>query len=92
MRKNISWFGSDDLTDQRIVYTHDDSESIIDKFLFLARPRLSPQDDPSKDFQYVGTFPIRAHMKNDNPPVRVGDQVLRVVTNGERRLSPDILR
>jgi chondroitin sulfate proteoglycan 4 len=91
MRKNISWFGSDDLTDQRIVYTHDDSESITDKFLFLARPRLSP-DDPSKDFQYVGTFPIRAHMRNDNPPVRVGDQVLRVVTNGERRLSPDILR
>ncbi|EFX76390.1 hypothetical protein DAPPUDRAFT_249084, partial [Daphnia pulex] len=91
MRKNISWFGSDDLTDQRIVYTHDDSESITDQFLFLARPRLAP-DDPSKDFQYVGTFPVRAHMKNDNPPVRVGDQVLRVVTNGERRLSPDILR
>lgn len=90
-RKNISWFSSDDLTDQRIVYTHDDSESITDKFVFLARPRVSP-DDPSKDFQYVGTFPIRAHMKNDNPPLRVGDQVLRVVTNGERRLTSDILR
>lgn len=90
-RKNISWFGSDDLTDLRVVYTHDDSESITDRFQFLARPRLS-QDDPSLDFQYVGIFPIRAHMKNDNQPVRIADRVLRIVTNGERRLSPDILR
>ena len=91
MRTNISWFGSDDLTDQRIVYKHDDSESITDKFQFLARPRISPEES-AEDFQYVGTFPIRAHMKNDNQPVRVSDQVLRVVTNGERRLTPDILR
>lgn len=94
MRKNISWFGSDDLNDLRIVYSHDDSESMTDQFQFIARPKISPSgsDDPSQDFQYVGIFPIRAHMKNDNPPIRVGEQVLRIVTNGERRLTPDILR
>lgn len=90
LRKSIGSFTTDDLADQRVVYTHDDSESTSDRIQFLARPRAA--SDASQDFQYVGELPIVVRMKNDNPPARARDRILRIVTNGERKLGPDILR
>ena len=96
LRKNLPWFTSEDLTDQRVVYTHDDSESAADNVYFLARPifkeLLPPATLAQLDFQYLGSLPIRIRMKNDNPPVRVADGVFRIVINGERKLTSDVLR
>jgi len=94
LRKNVRWFGSDEVADQRIVYTHDDSESPKDRFRFVARPRLQEGNINNQlfDFQYVGDLPIVVRMKNDNQPVRVVDRVLRVVTNSERKLNSEILK
>ena len=95
LRKNVRWFGSDELADQRIVYTHDDSESPMDRVRFVARPQLPEGNNNNNqlmNFQYVGDLPIVVRMKNDNPPVRAVDRVLRVVTNGERKLNSDILK
>lgn len=96
LRKNLPWFTSEDLTDQRVVYTHDDSESAADNVYFLARPIfkevLPPATLAQLDFQYLGSLPIRIRMKNDNPPVRVADGVFRIVINGERKLTSDVLR
>lgn len=96
LHKNIRWFTSDDLADQRVVFTHDDSESATDGFQFLARPVLK-EDLPAStqaqlDFQYVGILPIRIRMKNDNPPYRVVEHILRVVTNGERKIRSDVIK
>ena len=90
-RRNITSFTSEELADERIVYTHDDSESSADQFEFLALPKegLVASDT---GFQYLGLMDISVRMKNDNPPVRIVERILHVVTNEQRVLSSAILR
>jgi len=87
LRRNVTSFTSDDVVDQRLVYTHDDTESSSDRFAFVAASL-----DADDAFQLLGAVDIRVRMKNDNAPVRLLDRVLHVVTNEQRVLDATILR
>jgi len=88
-RRKITTFTSEELADERIVYTHDDSESSADQFEFLPKEGLVAS---GTGFQYLGLLDISVWRKNDNPPVRIAECILHVVTNEQRVLSSTILR
>lgn len=81
VRRNTSYFSSEELLSERVYYTHDNSETRRDRFNFVA---LSNEEE---DFQFVGVFHVDIILKNDNTPVRAIDKVFNVVTNGEKILS-----
>lgn len=81
LRRNTSYFTSDELFSERVYYKHDDSETRNDRFNFVA---LSNEEE---DFQFVGEFHVNVILKNDNTPIRVIDKVFNVVTNGEKLLT-----
>ena len=81
LRRNTDYFSSEELADQRLVYTHDDSESRRDAFTFLAT-RTS-----GRRFQYAGEFHIHVLLRNDQTPVRAVDKVFQVVEGGEKLLT-----
>ncbi|XP_039276162.1 chondroitin sulfate proteoglycan 4-like [Nilaparvata lugens] len=86
LRSNVSYFSPNELSDKRLRYTHDDSETTSDAFEFVA---LSTQNE---DFLFVGDLKITINLTNDNAPVRVVESVFRVVQNGERLLTGRHLR
>jgi len=69
----------------RVVYYHDDSENSADVFDFVAL-------DSQYNFICFATFSINVIMKNDNPPIRVIDQVFHVVIHGEKKLTSNDLK
>ena len=56
IRANITFFTSDEIEQDRVVYNHDDSESRRDTFHFVAT--ASRNHGRGHDFQYVGVFHI----------------------------------
>ncbi|CAB3369577.1 Hypothetical predicted protein [Cloeon dipterum] len=82
-RRNATHFDSRELAAERVIYTHDDSETRKDSFHFLAY---------APDFQYLGTMHFNIVLKNDNKPMRTIDRVFRVVKGGERLLTGNDLR
>ncbi|RZF41494.1 hypothetical protein LSTR_LSTR000208 [Laodelphax striatellus] len=81
LRTNVSYFSPAELTDKRLRYTHDDSETTSDTFEFVALPT------ENEDFLFVGDLKITINLTNDNAPVRVVESVFRIVKNGERLLT-----
>lgn len=79
---SVTQFTSDQVYAGLISYQHDGTETTEDSFYFVAF-----SNDPSVDFQYVGLMNINIILKNDNPPVRILEKVLNVVTNGERIIT-----
>lgn len=82
LRDNTTYFTLQELSSDRVYYSHDDSESRHDSFHFMA---LSPEPE---DFQYVGVFHIDIILKNDNSPVRANDNVFAIVHGGARLITP----
>lgn len=74
-----------EIDQNRVVYYHDDSENSADVFDFVAL-------DSQNNFICVGTFLINVIMKNDNPPIRVIDQIFHVVIHGEKKLTGNDLK
>lgn len=90
MRSNTTFFTSDEIDSERVVYKHDDSESRRDTFHFVATSASSR--GRGHDFQYVGVFHIHVVLKNDHTPTQVVDKVFQVVENGKRLLTSQDLK
>jgi len=72
-RPRATYFTSEEISEERIVYKHDDSESRRDTFHFLV-------SSDRHDFQYVGVFHIHVILRNDQTPTRVIDKEFQVIT------------
>ncbi|KAG9353750.1 hypothetical protein JZ751_011872 [Albula glossodonta] len=86
---NITIFTNRDILEERLMYVHDDSETMHDQFTFIAS---TSQEAPSaliKDESGAveGTFNISIQLVNDEKPVRVVDKVFHVVRDGQRLLT-----
>lgn len=94
MNDNIVTFTNQDITAERIVYVHDDSESKQDSFAFQmmvykANKRTSKKDDGNSAEH---TFNISVQLVNDERPVRVVDKVFHVARDGQRLVTLRDLR
>ena len=76
VRANTTFFTSDEIEQERVVYNHDDSESRRDTFHFVAM--ASRSRGRGHDFQYVGVFHIHVVLKNDHTPIQLVDKVFQV--------------
>ncbi|NXA22441.1 CSPG4 protein, partial [Ibidorhyncha struthersii] len=88
---NLATFTNKDITDKRLMYVHDDSETAFDEFLVRASngesgkgPNFDPEIEP---LSVEIRFNISVQLKNDEKPVRVIDKIFNVVRNGQRLLT-----
>ncbi|XP_054034215.1 chondroitin sulfate proteoglycan 4-like [Dryobates pubescens] len=88
---NITTFTNQDIIDKRLMYVHDDSETVFDGFLATASSEdtgmwanLDPDLEP---LSIEIRFNISVQLKNDEKPVRVVDKIFNVVKNGQRLLT-----
>ncbi|XP_051534286.1 chondroitin sulfate proteoglycan 4-like [Myxocyprinus asiaticus] len=90
---NILLFTNQDILEERIMYVHDDSETTLDNFTFIAsaspltKISMTENDIGSKE----GIFIISIQLVNDEKPIRIVDKVFHVVKNGQRLLTLDDL-
>ncbi|NXA10976.1 CSPG4 protein, partial [Sapayoa aenigma] len=88
---NLTTFTSRDITDQRLMYVHDDSETAFDEFLVRAsskEPGKWVSFDPEVEPLSVEIkFSISVQLKNDEKPIRVIDKIFNIVRNGQRLLT-----
>lgn len=88
---NVTTFTNKDITDKRLMYVHDDSETVSDDFLVRASSEESGKGasfDPEVEPLSVEIrFNISVQLKNDEKPVRVIDKVFNIVRNGQRLLT-----
>ncbi|XP_059406330.1 chondroitin sulfate proteoglycan 4 isoform X1 [Carassius carassius] len=90
---NIISFTNQDIHEERIMYVHDDSETTLDSFTFIAstspgtKLSLTDKDIGSKE----GMFNILIQLVNDEKPIRIVDKVFHVLRNGQRLLTLDDL-
>uniref|UniRef100_A0A8C3ISU9 Laminin G domain-containing protein n=1 Tax=Chrysemys picta bellii TaxID=8478 RepID=A0A8C3ISU9_CHRPI len=88
---NLTAFSNQDIMGERLMYVHDDTETMYDEFLVIASTKESGEWVSSA----VGTEPLSAEirfnisveLKNDEKPVRVVDKVFHVIKNGQRLLT-----
>ncbi|XP_068506327.1 chondroitin sulfate proteoglycan 4 isoform X2 [Syngnathus scovelli] len=91
---SVLTFSNRDLSDQRLVYVHDDSETSHDHFTFIVstaqgfKSFVADEEIGSKE----GTFNISVQLVNDQKPLRLIDRVFHVVREGQRLLTLDDLR
>jgi chondroitin sulfate proteoglycan 4 len=83
-RAKATFFTSDEINEERIVYKHDDSESRRDTFHFFV-------SSERHDFQYVGVFHVHVVLRNDQTPTRVVEKEFQVVEGGQKLLTSDDL-
>ncbi|XP_068952619.1 chondroitin sulfate proteoglycan 4-like isoform X1 [Petaurus breviceps papuanus] len=82
---NITTFTNQDIIGERLMYVHDDSETLYDEFIVVASAK-----GPGEEETRVGPnikVNISVKLKNDEKPVRVVDKVFHVVRNGQRLLT-----
>uniref|UniRef100_A0A8C3JLG8 Laminin G domain-containing protein n=1 Tax=Calidris pygmaea TaxID=425635 RepID=A0A8C3JLG8_9CHAR len=88
---NLTTFTNKDITDKRLMYVHDDSETAFDEFLVRASNGESGKwADFDPEVEPVSAeirFNISVQLKNDEKPVRVVDKIFNVVRNGQRLLT-----
>uniref|UniRef100_A0A669QD79 Laminin G domain-containing protein n=1 Tax=Phasianus colchicus TaxID=9054 RepID=A0A669QD79_PHACC len=88
---NLTTFTNKDIANKRLMYVHDDSETVFDEFLVRAsneESRESANFDPVVGPSSVEIrFNISVQLKNDEKPVRVVDKVFNIVRNGQRLLT-----
>lgn len=88
---NLTTFTNKDITAKRLMYVHDDSETVFDEFLVRVSNEESRESaifDPEVGPSSVEIrFNISVQLKNDEKPVRVVDKVFNIVRNGQRLLT-----
>ena len=87
-RANSTFFTSEELEAERVVYKHDDSESRRDTFHFL----VTSASQSRHDFQYLAVLHILVLLRNDQTPTRVVDKVFEVMEGGQKLLTSSDLR
>ncbi|NXK49129.1 CSPG4 protein, partial [Chauna torquata] len=88
---NLTTFTNKDISDKRLMYVHDDSETVFDEFLVRASSEESGEwanfDPKVGPLSVEIRFNISVQLKNDEKPVRVVDKVFNIVRNGQRLLT-----
>uniref|UniRef100_A0AAV2KZI6 Laminin G domain-containing protein n=1 Tax=Knipowitschia caucasica TaxID=637954 RepID=A0AAV2KZI6_KNICA len=86
----IRIFSNEDLELDRLLYKHDGSKTTSDEFQFSA---FDQEAQASYDHETIkGVFKITILTKNEHVPVRVVDEVLNVVRQGQRLLTTDVIQ
>ncbi|KAM9253244.1 chondroitin sulfate proteoglycan 4-like [Dugong dugon] len=89
---NVTVFTDEDIVGERLMYIHDDSETLHDEFLVVASSQGPGQEGAVRDLDIEHLSAeikvnISVGLKNDEKPVRVVDKVFHVVRNGQRLLT-----
>ncbi|NWI87101.1 CSPG4 protein, partial [Pitta sordida] len=88
---NLTTFTNEDITDKRLMYVHDDSETPFDELLVRASSKESGKwvsfDPEVEPLSVEIRFNISVQLKNDEKPIRVIDKIFNVVRNGQRLLT-----
>lgn len=93
---NLSSFTNQDIIGKRLMYVHDDSETLYDDIYVMATAIESKEradfgtEKDSPELVEI-KFNISVQLKNDEKPNRVLDKVFHVVKNGQRLLTLDDL-
>ncbi|XP_063818003.1 chondroitin sulfate proteoglycan 4-like [Pseudophryne corroboree] len=87
---NITAFSSRDILGERLMYVHDNSETVADSFVVLASSvafETENVDLTTVPLKTELTFNILIELKNDEKPIRVVDKLFHVVRNGQRLVT-----
>lgn len=92
--ENVVTFTNQDITGERIMYVHDDSETKQDSFAFqvlVYKPhKLTSRKEDRNTAAH--TFNVSVQLVNDQRPVRMVDKVFHVARDGQRLVTLDDLR
>ncbi|NWW43532.1 CSPG4 protein, partial [Pedionomus torquatus] len=87
-REEITEFTNDDILHRRLLYQHDDSETLEDDIPFVAIRQGEGSAEPNAE-EVRGVFRVSIQPINDHPPVQVVNKVFNVVRNGQHLLTTD---
>ncbi|NXO60683.1 CSPG4 protein, partial [Aramus guarauna] len=87
-REEIMEFTNDDILHRRLLYQHDDSETLEDDIPFVA-VRQGEGSAESDVEEVRGVFRVSIQPVNDHTPVQVVNKVFNVVRNGQHLLTTD---
>ncbi|XP_066507676.1 chondroitin sulfate proteoglycan 4-like [Hoplias malabaricus] len=80
---NIREFTNQDILEERIMYVHDDTETVHDAFTFHASLSHLKDKAPSAE----GIFNIFVQLVNDQKPIRIVDKIFNVARDSQRLLT-----
>ncbi|KAF2982725.1 hypothetical protein EK904_015129, partial [Melospiza melodia maxima] len=86
--EEITEFTNDDILQRRLLYQHDDSETLEDDIPFVAI-RQGEGSAGSEAEEVRGVFRVSIQPVNDHSPVRAVNRVFNVVRNGQHLLTTD---
>ncbi|KFQ26632.1 Chondroitin sulfate proteoglycan 4, partial [Mesitornis unicolor] len=87
-REEIMEFTNDDILHRRLLYQHDDSETLEDDIPFVAI-RQGEGSTESDAEEVRGVFRVSIQPVNDHTPVQVVNKVFNVVRNGQHLLTTE---
>uniref|UniRef100_A0ACB8E5E3 Uncharacterized protein n=1 Tax=Sphaerodactylus townsendi TaxID=933632 RepID=A0ACB8E5E3_9SAUR len=87
-QESITKFTNEDILQGRLVYQHDDSETLEDDIPFVAIRQDEGSLDPDAE-EVRGVFRVSVQPVNDHTPVQVVNKVFNVVRHGQRLLTTD---
>ncbi|NXC68386.1 CSPG4 protein, partial [Anhinga anhinga] len=87
-REEITEFTNDDILHRRLLYQHDDSETLEDDIPFVAIRQGEGSAEPDVE-EVRGVFRVSIQPINDHTPVQVVNKVFNVVRNGQHLLTTD---
>ncbi|NXJ62721.1 CSPG4 protein, partial [Rostratula benghalensis] len=87
-REEITEFTNDDILHRRLLYQHDDSETLEDDIPFVAIRQGEGSAEPDAE-EVRGVFRVSIQPINDHTPVQVVNKVFNVVRNGQHLLTTD---
>ncbi|XP_054069837.1 chondroitin sulfate proteoglycan 4 [Rissa tridactyla] len=87
-REEITEFTNDDILHHRLLYQHDDSETLEDDIPFVAIRQGESSAEPDAE-EVRGVFRVSIQPINDHTPVQVVNKVFNVVRNGQHLLTTD---
>ncbi|NXW42470.1 CSPG4 protein, partial [Nyctiprogne leucopyga] len=87
-REEIMEFTNDDILHRRLLYQHDDSETLEDDIPFVAIRQGEGSTEPDAE-EVRGVFRVSIQPVNDHTPVQVVNKVFNVVRNGQHLLTTD---
>ncbi|NXA41151.1 CSPG4 protein, partial [Eudromia elegans] len=86
--EEITEFTNEDILQGRLLYQHDDSETLEDDIPFVAIRQGEGSTEPDAE-EVRGVFRVSIQPVNDHPPVQVVNKVFNVVRNGQHLLTTD---